>query len=122
MKYKLLITAYLAVQILAGCNRRSQLLYIQNLDPAGEVLMAKPPVYKLQPGDILYIQLVTPSPEISQAFNNPTGGQYMTRTQDESSLYLNGYTVSDSGKVALPFLGEAKVQGLTIGEARDELQ
>lgn len=122
MKYKLLITAYLAVQILAGCNRRSQLLYIQNLDPAGEVLMAKPPVYKLKPGDILYIQLVTPSPEISQAFNNPTGGQYMTRTQDESSLYLNGYTVSDSGKVALPFLGEAKVQGLTIGEARDELQ
>jgi polysaccharide export outer membrane protein len=122
MKQKYLIIIGIISILFASCNRRSQLLYVQNLDPAGEVLMAKPPVYKLQPGDILYIQLVTPSPEISQAFNNPTGGQYMTRTQDEGSLYLNGYNVSDSGMVALPFLGEAKVQGLTIGEARDELQ
>lgn len=112
----------LLLLVLASCNRRSQLLYVQNLDSQGEVLIAKPPIYRLQPGDILYIQLITPSPEISQAFNNPTGGQYMTRTQDEGSLYLNGYTVNDSGMVALPFLGEAKVQGLSISEATQELQ
>lgn len=122
MKTKLLISISIISIALLGCNRRSQLLYVQNLDPTGEVLMAKPPVYRLQPGDILYIQLITPSPEISQAFNNPAGSQYMTRAQDESSLYLNGYTVNDSGMIALPFLGEAKVQGLSITEAKHELQ
>jgi polysaccharide export outer membrane protein len=120
-KLPILLITILAIA-LVSCNRRSQLLYIQNLDPADEALMAKPPVYRLQPGDILYIQLITPSPEISQAFNNPTGTQVLTRTQDESSLYLNGYAVNDSGMVALPFLGEAKVQGLTVNEAKDELQ
>ena len=121
MKKNIVIIVIFSIALLA-CNRRSQLLYVQNLDPKGEVLMASAPKYRLQPGDILFIQLITPSPEISQAFNNPTGVQVQNQTRDESSLYLNGYTVSDSGMVALAFLGEAKVQGLTINEARDELQ
>jgi polysaccharide export outer membrane protein len=122
VKTKLIITISIAAMALMGCNRRSQLLYVQNLDPAGEVLMARPPEYKLQPGDILFVQLITPSPEISQAFNNPTGSQYMTRTQDESSLYLSGYTISNDGTITLPFLGEAKVVGLNLNDARSEIQ
>ncbi len=122
MKQKHLILIGIFLTLFSSCNRRSQLLYVQNLDPQGEVLMAKPTPYKLQPGDILYIQLITPSPEISQAFNNPTGVTVQNQTRDESSIYLNGYTVSDSGLVALPFLGEAKVQGLTVSEATQELQ
>ena len=121
MKKYIVIIVIISIAFV-GCNRRSQLLYVQNLDPQGEVLMAKPSPYKLQPGDILYIQLITPSPEISQAFNNPTGVTVQNQTRDESSIYLNGYTVSDSGLVALPFLGEAKVQGLTVSEATQELQ
>jgi len=122
VKTKLIITISIAAIALMGCNRRSQLLYVQNLDPAGEVLMAKPPEYRLQPGDILFIQLITPSPEISQAFNNPTGSQYMTRAQDESSLYLTGYTIDSEGMISLPFLGEAKLDGLTLNEARNEIK
>lgn len=106
----------------ASCNRRSQLLYMQNIDETTEVPFATPPAYKLGAGDILYIQLVTYSPEVSMAFNNPTGSQYMTRAQDESSLYLSGYTVDSEGFVKLPFLGEAQVKGLTLDEARSIIQ
>ncbi len=95
---------------------------MQNIDETTEVPFAIPPAYKLGAGDILYIQLVTHSPEISMAFNNPTGAQYMTRAQDESSLYLNGYTVDPDGFVQLPFLGEAQVKGLTLDEARSIIQ
>lgn len=116
----LLFIVIFSISILS-CNRRSQLLYVQGIDKEGDIPFAKAPIYRLQPGDILFIQLMTPSPEISNAFNNPTGSQYITQTRDESSLYLSGYTISDSGTITLPFLGEAKVQGLTIGEARQEV-
>jgi len=95
---------------------------MQNIDETAEVPFATPPSYKLSPGDVLHIQLVTHSPEISMAFNNPTGIQYFSQGRDESSLYLNGYTVNPSGFVQLPFLGEAQVKGLTIDEARSVIQ
>lgn len=97
------------------------MLYIQNLDQTTDIAVAKPPEYRLQPADILFIQLISSNPEISQAFNNPTGAQVQTQTRDATSLYLNGYVVSDSGLVTLPFLGEAMVKGLTIAEARREI-
>jgi polysaccharide biosynthesis/export protein len=95
---------------------------MQNIDTATEIPMATPPEYRLKGGDILFIQLVTHSPEISQAFNNPTGVQYIGSGRDESSLYLSGYTVSEDGTVKLPFLGDAQVKGLTMDEARKVIQ
>ncbi|HCY01269.1 MAG TPA: sugar transporter [Bacteroidales bacterium] len=122
MKNKLLITLVVVSMVFASCNRRSQLLYMQNIDETLDVPFATPPSYKLGSGDILYIQLVTHSPEISMAFNNPTGIQFMSQGRDESSLYLNGYTVNPDGFVQLPFLGEAQVKGLTLDEARSIIQ
>jgi polysaccharide biosynthesis/export protein len=95
---------------------------MQNIDTATEIPMATPPEYRLKGGDILFIQLVTHSPEISQAFNNPTGVQFIGSGRDESSLYLSGYTVSEDGTVKLPFLGDAQVKGLTMDEARKVIQ
>lgn len=122
VKNKLLITLVVVSMVFASCNRRSQLLYMRNIDETMDVPFATPPSYKLGVGDILHIQLVTHSPEISMAFNNPTGIQYMSQGRDESSLYLSGYTVNPDGYVQLPFLGEAQVKGLTLDEARTIIQ
>ena len=122
MKFKTLIAILALATALMSCNRRSQLMYMQNIDETAEVPFATPPSYKLSPGDVLQIQLVTHSPEISMAFNNPTGIQYFSQGRDESSLYLSGYTVNPNGVVQLPFLGEAQVKGLTIDEARSVIQ
>lgn len=122
MRVKFIVTIGIVLLLLTGCNRRSQLLYMKNLNPAGEELVAKPPQYKLQPGDLLFIQLITSSPEISQAFNNPTGSQYLSRANDETSLYFSGYTLDEEGFVSLPFLGSANLLGLTLDEARNEIR
>ena len=121
MKTKLLLLAILPI-LFVGCNRRSQLLYLQSIDTATQIPFATPPEYRLKAGDILFIQLVTHSPEISQAFNNPTGVQFIGSGRDESSLYLSGYTVNEEGVVKLPFLGDAPVRGLTMEEARGVIQ
>jgi len=119
---KITLLLLVLVVMLSSCNRRSQLMYMQNIDETSDVPMATPPTYKLSAGDILHIQLVTHSPEISMAFNNPTGVQYLNQGRDESSIYLNGYTVGTDGFVQLPFLGDTQVKGLTLNEAKNEIQ
>ena len=119
---KITLLLIVLVITLASCNRRSQLLYMQNIDETADLPFATPPTYRLGAGDILHIQLVTHSPEISMAFNNPTGAQYLSQGRDESSLYLNGYTVGSDGTVQLPFLGEVQVKGLTLDEAKNMVQ
>lgn len=95
---------------------------MQNIDGATDIPFATPPEYRLKPGDILFIQLITPSSGLSEAFNNPTGAQYLGAARDEVSLYLSGYTISEEGLVNLPFLGDAQVKGLTMNEARKAIQ
>jgi polysaccharide export outer membrane protein len=52
-------------------------------------------------------------------FDDPTGaGNYYT----ESAIYLNSYTVNDSGYVEFPLIGKVMVDNLTIVEIQKELQ
>jgi polysaccharide export outer membrane protein len=41
---------------------------------------------------------------------------------NESSNYLYGYSVSDSGTIQLPVLGTIKIADLTINQCRDQIQ
>lgn len=122
MKSKLPILIALLSITLMGCNRRSQLLYMQNINQEHDTPLATPPKYLLKSGDVLFIQLVTQSPEISQMFNNPSGNTYSSQSRDEASLYLTGYSIDDEGYVILPFLGKAQVKGLSIDEAQKVIQ
>ncbi len=81
-----------------------------------------PPVYKLKPGDILYVQLITNTPGLSSAFNNPTGNISSSQQSSEAMLYFNGYTISDSGFVSLPLIGNINVNGQSVFEARNTIQ
>lgn len=42
--------------------------------------------------------------------------------RDESNIYVYGYTVSDSGTISLPILGQVNVFGLTIDEVQKAIQ
>jgi polysaccharide export outer membrane protein len=54
---------------------------------------------------------------------NVGSGRYATQLyQNETSLYINGYTVNDSGNVTIPVLGQVNVLGLTIDEATSNIQ
>ena len=122
MKIKPLIIMLAVAMAFASCNRRAQLLYMQDISIMQETPFVTPPTYRLKPGDVLYIQLVTPSPEISQMFNNPSGIQYFGQNRDEASLYLQGYSIDAEGNINLPFLGKTTVGGLSIQEAQEAVQ
>ncbi len=96
-------------------------MYMKNVKDAETIQLPPVPVYRLSTGDILFVQMITNNPEISQLFNNPTGVTYSTQVRDDASLYLNGYPISDSGYISLPFLGEIHVAGLTLNEAQGRI-
>lgn len=120
IKIILLITLVAITAI--SCNRKSQLVYMRNLQVNEGFKPLTPPAYRLVKGDVLYIQLITPNPEASLAFNNPTGIQSTGQVRDESSLYLSGYAINENGDIELPFIGDLSVVGLTIDETRKLVQ
>jgi len=82
-----------------------------------EVYTAKPPEYRIQKRDILYIRILSLNLEITQVMNNSAGTNINLMTND-ASLYIYGYNVSDSGCVEIPVVGKVNVLNKTIEEAK----
>lgn len=120
-RFFILIAA--TIVLLTSCNKRAQLLYINNI--ANESLKTpKIPEYILKPGDVLYVQIITQDQNVSNLFNNRgmVGSAQASMFNSESGNYLYGYSVSDSGYVQLPVLGKLQLAGLTISQSRDLIQ
>jgi len=120
-RYLLLIVA--ATLFLSSCNKRAQLLYINNI--ANENLKTpKIPDYTLKPGDVLYVQIITQDPNVSNLFNNKGLGNTLQSNMfvNDATNYLYGYSVSDSGYIQLPVFGKIKIVDLTINQCRDLIQ
>jgi len=118
-----LLFTIVTIIALSSCNRRAQLLYVNNI--SNENLKTQSiPQYLLKPGDVLYIQIITQDPNVSNLFNNRGFGNYPQSTifSNETSNYLYGYSLNDSGKVQLPVLGTLKLSGLTTSQCRDTVQ
>lgn len=106
---------------MASCNRKSQLLYMS--DVQNEVIeAAKAQPYHLKAGDVLSVQILTQDPNISRLFNiNAVGLSYNTFAT-EAATYVNGFSVNDSGYIHLPVLGKIKIDSLSTREAQSVIQ
>lgn len=80
--------------------------------------------YRLQPYDILGInvQSIIPSKyDLGTAEATRSLGQNQQGSQGENTL-LSGYTISDSGYVQVPLVGNVQVAGLTVDEAASKIK
>ncbi len=121
----LLNICFIAFIILASsCTSQKKLLYLSNLDsiPAEQFFPYQQPDYRIQKRDILYIRFFTLNDELNDILNTGSARYTANMFQNETSLYINGYTVNDSGKIMLPLMGEIKITGLTIDEAARTIQ
>ena len=110
----LLITGIL---LLNSCTRYKNMVYLQQDAATAELYKATPPDYRIQQRDVLYIRILSLNQEITQVINS--NGNYTTNQfTNDASLFINGYTVSDSGYVEIPVVGKVEVQGKTLEEAK----
>lgn len=117
---KLATTIIVAIIIFGSCTSQKELMYLSNLDSAAalEFFPMERPDYRIQYQDILYVNITTMNPEMNTLLNPGTATGSHSTYRDESNIYIFGYTVSDSGTISIPILGNIEVKGLTKDEIK----
>ncbi len=107
--------------VLFSClsNKQTEILQENEykVDDPTEILN-EVPQYKLQFNDVLSIEVKSINSENVEYFNK-TGGMLNV---NELTNYLNGYVVDENGDIFLPEMGAVNVGGMTMAEARAEIQ
>jgi polysaccharide biosynthesis/export protein len=109
----------LLMLVFNGCTPPKKLKYLQ-----GETEVIHPVkrefTYNIQPGDVLYIKINTLDNETHQSFN--IQGEAASRSSSEIALYLNSYTVNDSGMINFPICGNIHLEGQSIDQASKTIE
>jgi polysaccharide export outer membrane protein len=102
-----------------SCTRQKKMLYMQNLQMSdtAAVVYNEHMQYKIQPGDILYIRVITINENMNKLFNLETSTNY-NYGYNEANMFLQGYLVNDTGYVTLPVVGEVSVKNMAIQDAQ----
>lgn len=110
--------------LLFSCVPLKKVKYLQDAEgvaPVSEFQILKPE-HKLQPGDNLFIRILSLDQKSNEVFSNITGavasGGYYTSDQ---SLYLSSFMVNDSGYITFPLLGNFRASGHTVFELEQNL-
>lgn len=121
---KIAITLSFAVFIFSSCTSQKELMYLSNLDTTSsqQFFPMERPEYKIQYQDILYVDIFTMNYEMNSLLNPSTGSNSYNTYRDNSNIYIYGYTVSDSGMISIPILGDIEVIGLTTDEVKATIE
>jgi polysaccharide biosynthesis/export protein len=108
---------------LSSCIGINKLKYIQN--PAYDVttpvtVRTQLNTYRLQPNDIISIQIKDAAGRVSEQLSLQTGGAPLVQP-NEMILYMSGYSVDKDGNIFIPTLGKIAVVGLTIPEVQNKV-
>lgn len=110
--------------LFSSCYSNKRLVYLQDKDFSDDrvtVVENTRSVYRLQPSDILSVQIKSAGQtELSNLFN--VGSLQNSAFASPGSFYLEGYSVDNRGNIVLPVLGELMVKNLTLGEVQTLIQ
>ncbi len=81
-----------------------------------------PDVYRIRPNDQLFIQVISDNPQDVAFLNVVNTQRSMTSASSTNSMELITYLVSEEGTIDYPYLGEMKVEGLTVSEVKALIQ
>lgn len=124
----------LAILLLASCTSQKNLIYFQNddlkSDNQPDTMIYKyengytnsSPEYKLQPHDMIYVQIYSSLDNASSALFQSTTQSGNTTQASDNTLYLTSYEVDNDGNIDLPTIGKINVLGMSIEEAQNAIK
>ena len=121
---KNIIKAFLLIYLVSSCTSQKQLVYLQDDDSltTENVYFRQQVDYKIQNQDILYIRILSIDDRTNDLINVASTRYQQNLFQNETSLFINGYSVDNSGNVELPIIGKVFVLNTTVEEAKDAIQ
>ena len=114
----------LASLFFSSCVPQKKMLYMQVTDDADTLSTFKNErkiEYLVQPGDNLYIRVVTPDEKSTFLLNPLTYGNN-TNINNDASVYLNSYSVTESGYLDFPMVGEILVKNFNVEEIKGKIE
>lgn len=115
----LLSIVLLLLLMLQSCTTKKQMLYLQDLDKYSNTTLNYVST-KIQPNDILKIDVGDLNPLVSAPFNMNT--VFSGSQTSAEMMKLTGYLVNPQGNIAMPVLNEIKVGGLTPANAEIKIK
>jgi len=123
--FRLIIWISLAAIIFSSCVPQKKMLYLQvknETDTMATFKNERKIEYKVQPGDNLYIRVVTLDAKTTLLLNPLSGGGVTQNISNDASVYLNSYNVNEAGYLDFPMIGEILVQNLNVEQIKDKIQ
>ena len=109
MKKKIAPMILLLILVIQSCTTRKQMLYLQDVDDFSNT-MVNYSTTKIQPNDVLKIDISDLNPIVAAPFNTNNGSS--SGQTSVEMMKLTGYLVTPSGTITLPILNEINVVGL----------
>lgn len=109
---------------MVSCIPQKKLRYLQEVEES-QVDTTKTNLdinYHLKSDDEVYIQVNSIDPRTYAFFNGGGGNTQSNQMNNDIGLYLNSYTISDSGYIELPVAGKIMIAGFTIREAQTAVE
>ncbi|MEE4178175.1 MAG: polysaccharide biosynthesis/export family protein [Bacteroides sp.] len=119
MKNRIFILLFL---FLAACAPHREMVYLQDKTNVGDQVEVNPADYRIRPGDILHIRVMTLDKESRELFNADDARLTTGGTGSNANFYIYGYSVDPEGQVHLPVVGSIPLTGKTLEEARLAIQ
>jgi polysaccharide export outer membrane protein len=112
--------------LLASCVGNKKIVYFQENQTQisdSSVIEYQRNRYKLQINDILDIRITSLDENANKIFNlNQAALMNQMGIQGGGDVYfMTGYTINDSGMITLPIVGNVKLTGLNLIEAKEKL-
>lgn len=105
----------------ASCLSNKKIVYFQSdkFSTNSPTLIENPGyLYQIQPSDILSIRVISTDQEATKLFNlsDPLGSALGL---NQTSLYVNGYSVDKEGNINIPLVGDLFVKDKTVEEIQN---
>lgn len=111
----------------SACVSNRKIVYMQNLDQdesiatSGELIPYEVDEYRLQFHDVIDVTMKTTSAELNEILkvtDSENNLRNMGGLNTGDAFFLNGYTIDNDGIVNLPLVGEIKMVGMNVKEAK----
>lgn len=120
---KIIVLLLITVIGFSSCISQKKTIYLQNqsnFTTGGNTFENDLSIYKIQPGDFLYINVRNLDPKNMSLFEGGERGEY--QMQSDMGVYLKSYQVNDSGFISFPVIGNVEVAGLSVSQIKEKLQ
>ncbi|TDD94689.1 polysaccharide biosynthesis/export family protein [Flavobacterium cellulosilyticum] len=104
--------------ILQSCTSNKNILYLQDLDEYSNSTIIYATT-KIQPNDILKIDISDINPIVAAPFNINTGSSVQNSVE---MMKLSGYLVNPQGNIMMPVLNEVNIGGLTPSDVEKKIK